>query len=218
MEKNKMKSQSACFAAVGMLLLGALLTGCNLPERVDATQSVSAVHTAAAQTVAVELTHIASTGNQTPPPLIFPDSPTATTQPILPGSTPVITPTGLPCDRASFVVDVTYPDDSTVTAGTTFIKIWRLKNNGSCPWTAGYTLVFVRGDALGASVPAAITDGTVAPGETVDIAITLTAPAELKTYQGYFQLRNPTGSNFGTGASGTGDFWYKVVTIPAATP
>jgi hypothetical protein len=44
------------------------------------------------------------------------------------------------CDAAAFVSDVTYPDGSDVTLGSTFTKIWRLKNVGTCTWTL-YALV-----------------------------------------------------------------------------
>ena len=36
------------------------------------------------------------------------------------------------------------PDNTEIAAGTTFVKTWRLKNNGSCTWTSGYSRVFLQ--------------------------------------------------------------------------
>ena len=52
-------------------------------------------------------------------------------------------------NQASFVSDVTVPDDTVVPAGSTFVKTWRIRNDGTCTWTPGsYALVFTGGDAL----------------------------------------------------------------------
>ena len=52
-------------------------------------------------------------------------------------------------DSALFVEDVTYPDDTRLTAGEKFAKTWKFQNTGSCKWT-GYTIAFVSGDRLDA--------------------------------------------------------------------
>src|SRR5512134_2558781 len=49
------------------------------------------------------------------------------------------------CDAAAFVSDVSYPDGSTVALGSTFTKIWRIRNTGTCTWNTSYALVFVSG-------------------------------------------------------------------------
>jgi hypothetical protein len=69
----------------------------------------------------------------TPPPTLTPIIPSLT--PVVPTSTPPPTLTPVPCDRAAFVADVTVPDGTNFAPGTTFVKTWRLKNNGSCTWT-----------------------------------------------------------------------------------
>ncbi|HRI57933.1 MAG TPA: NBR1-Ig-like domain-containing protein, partial [Anaerolineae bacterium] len=53
-------------------------------------------------------------------------------------------------DDAAFVADVTIPDGTEVVAGTTFVKIWRLRNSGTSTWGPGYTLEHVDGPAFGA--------------------------------------------------------------------
>ena len=79
------------------------------------------------------------------------------------------------CDWAQFITDVTVPDGTPFSAGATFTKTWRLKNIGSCTWTTSYALVFDTGSIMGG--PASVNlPNNVAPGQTVDISINLTAP------------------------------------------
>jgi hypothetical protein len=71
-------------------------------------------------------------------------SPTVTSTPLV-----TVTPSAIPCNMASFIADVTTPDDTSIKVNTPFTKIWRLKNIGSCTWTSGYQLVFDSGDSMG---------------------------------------------------------------------
>jgi hypothetical protein len=113
-------------------------------------------------------------------------------------------------DKAAFVSDVTIPDNTRVLAGNSFVKTWRLRNSGTCPWTADYALVFADGQRMGGpdSVPL---PGPVAPGEAVDLSVKLTAPASDGTYEGKWQLRNADGVGFGTGEQADGVFWVRIV-------
>ena len=43
-------------------------------------------------------------------------------------------------NKATFVSDVSFPDNSNVTGGTAFTKTWRVRNDGTCIWWSGYTL------------------------------------------------------------------------------
>jgi hypothetical protein len=113
------------------------------------------------------------------------------------------------CDAASFVSDVTYPDGSNVPLGGTFTKIWRLKNTGTCTWNASYALVFVSGDRLNAPTAVALPTN-VGPGQTVDLAVNLTAPNQTGHYRGYWKLRNPSNVLFGIGAAADGNFYVDV--------
>jgi hypothetical protein len=137
------------------------------------------------------------------------EPPTATASP-----TATVTPAAIPCDRAGFVSDVTVPDGTDFAPGATVTKTWRLRNDGSCTWTSGYALVFDHGDSMGAPASQQLTTGTVAPGQTIDVTVTLTAPAAEGTYRGYFQLRNPSGVVFGIGASADVAFWVEIEVIP----
>ena len=125
-------------------------------------------------------------------------------------ATPTQTPVPTPCDAAQFVSDVTIADDSDVTVNMEFVKTWRLRNSGTCTWTSGYQLVFDHGDRMSAPDAVTVTSGTVPPGSTVDVSVTLKAPADAGTYQGYFKLRNPSGVLFGIGADGNTAFWVKI--------
>ena len=159
--------------------------------------------TYAAQTIQAQLT-LAATGGVTTftpgPPGFTPASNTPT--PSSPATTPAptgLTPTAGICDRGNFEEDITYPDNSLVQPGAEFIKTWRLKNTGTCTWDAGYAIVFDRGDALGGPPSAPLTSGTVPPGQTADVSLTLKAPTDPGTYQGFWKLRNPAGQVFGLG-------------------
>ena len=209
------------FASVTALAL-LLLAACNLPsQRTPTPDDPSLLYTAAAETVSahVKLTQIA-TQPVLPSATLAPNQPTntlapstATLAPVNTAIPPTATNIPVPCDRASFDSDLSYPDNSEVGTSTPFIKTWRLKNNGTCTWTSSYAVVFVRGDAMGGPASLQFTTGTVAPGQAVDISVSLIAPAAEGTYQGYWKLRNANGTLFGLGSDAQSDFWVKVKAI-----
>jgi hypothetical protein len=172
------------------------------------------VLTYAAQTIQAQLTLAATGGVRTftpGPPGFTPPINTATAT--LPITTPAptgLTPTAGVCDQGSFEEDITYPDNSLVQPGAEFVKTWRLKNTGTCTWDARYAIVFDRGDALGGPPSAPLTSGSVPPGQTVDVSVTLKAPTDPDTYQGFWKLRNPAGQIFGLGENRDKDFWVKI--------
>lgn len=224
-----MKNRKRLFISL-FSLLAVFLSACNLTTAAQPTQpGPDLAFTSVAETVAVELTKVAmSTQFAFPTPTATQMAPTATATTVPPTNTPPpptatqVPPTAtdipVPCDRASFVEDRSYPDNSEVTAGTTFVKTWRLKNTGSCTWNSSYSLVFDSGDALGASASLQLTTGTIAPGQVIDVSVTLRAPETAKTYQGYWKLRNGAGVVFGIGTSGQSAFWVKVKVVGAITP
>ena len=128
----------------------------------------------------------------------------------LPSPTPSKTPTSGPadCDRAQFIKDVTIPDGTSFQPNATFSKTWRIKNVGTCTWT-NYSLIFDSGEKMGGP-DSALIPTSVAPGQTVDITINLTAPATAGTYRGYWKLKNSTGAAFGIGSAGTKSFWVEI--------
>jgi hypothetical protein len=60
---------------------------------------------------------------------------------------------------------------------------------------------------------------SVAPGQTVDLTVNLTAPSSANTYRGNWMLKNTSNVNFGIGSTGTNPFWVEIkVSGPTATP
>jgi hypothetical protein len=220
---------------IGILLL---LTACNFPGAdEEPTVGPDVIYTSAAHTLIAQQTQAAAgtpivmssptaganTTIPTVPMVIVPTAtPLAPTNTPLPTNTPVpptATPIPIPCDRAQFVSDVSIPDNTQIGAGTTFVKTWRLKNNGSCTWTSGYALVFYNGDAMSGPASAPITNGTVPPGSTIDISVSLKAPTTTGTYKGNWRLRNSGGAIFGIGNNADQSFWVQIKSVaPTPTP
>ncbi|MEJ5314000.1 MAG: NBR1-Ig-like domain-containing protein [Anaerolinea sp.] len=205
-----------------------LLSGCNLlatpqvDENQIATQSAliiqqAAQATATAYAMETEMANIATKAallgaTFTPTFTAVPPSstplPTSTLPPTqtplpsftpFPTFTPIPTATPVPCNRAGFVADVTIPDGTIIPPGATFTKVWRLKNNGTCTWNTNYSVVFSGGDRMGGASPTPLT-ANVAPGETIDISITFTAPTTEGKYRSNWKLRAADGTEFGLGS------------------
>lgn len=122
--------------------------------------------------------------------------------------TPTITPNPN-CDRIKFVSDVTIPDGTSLNPGVAFTKTWRIKNAGTCTWTPGYSLVFQSGDQM--SGPDSVSlPRKVAPGQTIDISVSLVAPGSAGTYRGAWQMRNANGRLFGTGSATDSSIWVQI--------
>jgi hypothetical protein len=209
----------------GLVLISVALSACNLPAATPAANDPNLVYTAAAQTVAAQLTQAANQQTATPTspagqpatatqPVVVPtNTPPAQTQPTEPAQTPVpptATSVTIPCDRAEFVKDVTIPDDTEMAPGTQFIKTWRLRNNGSCAWNSGYSLIFHDKNALGGPAVVQLTTKTVEPGQTIDISVTLKAPNAPGDYESDWMLRNGSSVVFGIGAKADKFFWVKI--------
>ncbi len=106
------------------------------------------------------------------------------------------TPTLADCrPDAQFVDDVTIPDGTVLGADTLFLKVWRIRNTGTCTWNETYQLYFISGDAMGGppstSVPAA------QPGETAEVSLSLSAPPQPGSHRGNWQLCTPGMACFG---------------------
>jgi hypothetical protein len=200
-----------------------VLTACNFPG-MEPTPDTFA--TSAALTVAARLTEASQDTALPPPP--EPTTPPPPPQPttaipteagptLTPTLTSTITETEIPCDRASWVKDVTIPDGTELIPGEEFTKIWQLRNTGSCTWNSAYSLVFDSGDSMGGPASKSLTAGTVAPGQYVDISVDLIAPSTPDEYRGNWKIRNPTGVVFGLGASGNVAFYVEIVVVPELT-
>ncbi len=106
---------------------------------------------------------------------------------------PSPTPTPASCeDNASFVLDVTVPDNTVFTPGAAFTKVWRIKNTGYCTWSNQYTLVYKSGDQMGA--PDTLPLSETKPNDTLDISVNMTAPTENRIFRGNFEIHSPSGA------------------------
>ena len=202
---GKYRQRLSLFLALMLLILSA----CNMPRNSTPTESGSSlIYTAAAETVNAQLT-LANRPPGTPfsaatftPPGLPPSSTP------LPSGTPVPSATPLPCDLVKFVKDVNFPDNTKVNAGESFVKTWRLQNDGSCTWTTSYALVFSGGDQMGAPAAVPLT-GNVSPGGTIDLSVTLKAPTDGGTFRSEFKLRNASNVIFGVGNDNK-PFWVQI--------
>src|SRR5512135_3173423 len=126
----------------------------------------------------------------------FTDTPLAGT----PSVTPQESKTAKPTSQTSYdnfhpnIIDFTIPDNTEIAPGTPFIKTWRFKTLGPCTWDQDYRLIFsydnVNGDTKWKEVRPVYFPNLVAPGETMEISVTLTAPTNPGTYRGVFRLQN----------------------------
>jgi len=190
----------------GIFLL--LFTACSLVrEENTSLDEINALNTQAAETLESMLTQSADI---TPVP-------TQTPELSLPTATP--SPTASPtqasvsqsiCDWVAFVKDVSIPDGTVLSPGSSFIKTWRLKNKGTCSWTSAYSLIFASGHQMSGPVSVSL-PGNVNPGETIDVSVTLTAPGTEGQYIGYWMLRNASGVNFGYGDQANKAFFVDIV-------
>lgn len=132
---------------------------------------------------------------------------------------PLTTPTpASPCHSATAgrPIDVTIPDDTVIPAGSSFTKVWRLINSGSCPWTTDFTVVWFSGDKMG-PVMAQSLSRRVESGQSIDIAVDLTAPDDPGLKQSYWKLRTGDAKLFGIGPAGNAPFWVKIIVEETAT-
>jgi hypothetical protein len=113
------------------------------------------------------------------------------------------------CDHVQFTSDLTAPDGSSFAPGAAFTKTWRLKNIGTCTWYTSYNLVFAGGDQMGGPSSVAL-PVEVAPGQTVDLSVNLTAPSTNGHYKGLWKIANATGVQFGVGTSASDPFWVDI--------
>ncbi|MEJ2749162.1 MAG: NBR1-Ig-like domain-containing protein, partial [Anaerolineae bacterium] len=123
------------------------------------------------------------------------------------------------CTRSiGFEEDLTVPDDTVFAPGQEFVKSWRLRNTGTCPWIEGYSLVFVNGDQMGSPDTQPLPK-IVAPGQTVDVSVNLTAPEEPGEYLGRWQISDANGDLFGVGGFIEETIYTRIqVEVPGPTP
>ncbi len=201
-----------------LIVFAIFVSACNLSAtNAGPTTESQMAYTAAALTVQANIN--GQTPAPTLPTLIQPGQQSGletTAEPNTQNQEPVFTSAPVssdaPCDRALFVDDITIPDNSDISPGSTFTKTWRLQNDGTCTWTTGYSVVFDSGDDLEGPTSVALSK-EVPPGQAIDISVNLKAPNATDTYRSNWMLRNAAGDTFGMGD--TNDAFWVIIKVKA---
>ncbi len=187
-------SELRTYKILAVLIAIALL----VPACGSSQQQESAISTAVAQTVQARDPNPTETLSvPTSPALIDTPSPLASL-PATVAVTPATQAAVELCSASALLAGETYPDGTIVQPGTTFTKIWKIQNNGTCTWDSNWQLIYYSGDLMdGAAVykfpqPAE-------PGQTVEVPVILRAPAQGGTYTGKWMFKSPWGKVFGVG-------------------
>jgi len=185
--------------AILFMMLVAACGSANTPEQ-EPTPDVAAIRTSAAGTVISQFTLTAAVFTVAPPqPTETPapevtDTGTATVAAVAQVTNALGTTVAL-CDSLSFVADVNVPDDTSMSPGQDFVKTWKIKNSGSCPWGAGYKLVYA-GYADNMSGQFQPLTGVIQPGQEVEVSVQFKAPDAADQYLSAWQMSNPSGVTF----------------------
>lgn len=197
--------------AITLIVFASLLYACGSTATVEPTLDVNAIHTFAAETVIAEFTQTARAASPTSAMTATqaltetPEATRAPTETAVPTNNPFeSTPTGITCDDAKWVADVTVPDGTEMTPGQDFVKTWMVKNTGSCTWGTGYTLIHGYDEQLdGVAEPLT---NAVAPGEEVEVSVRFRAPTNTGEHRSYWRMQNAGGSAFG-------EFLYVAIVV-----
>jgi hypothetical protein len=118
------------------------------------------------------------------------------------------------CTNAASLVDDSIPAGILMSPGSAFMQTWTLKNTGTCLWGKGYTLVFDRGDKMGAPDSVPLT-ASVPPGAVYTFAVNLVAPAADGDYTGYWKIQTPQRTRFGIEPDGLTAFTVRITVTRA---
>lgn len=186
-----------------VMLVAMLTAACGSPNTPaqEPTSDVAAVRTSAASTVVSQFTLTAAAFTPTPSLPTDTSAPQATSTVTVAPLAQVTNAEGTTvalCDSLSIdpvTVDVNIPDGTIMSPGQDFVKTWKVKNNGSCPWGAGYKLVYAgyAADMDGQFQPLA---EVIQPGQEVEVSVQFQAPSETGEYLSAWQMENPTGVTF----------------------
>lgn len=183
-------------------LLAALIAACG-PSATPAepTPDVAAVRTSAASTVVSQFTLTAAVFTPTPSLPTETSASEATATETQSGIVQVTDASGTSftlCDSLGYdplTVDVNVPDNTVVTPGQDFIKTWKVKNTGSCPWGAGYVLAYAGYANQMSGQFIALTE-VIQPGQEVEVSVQFNAPDAAGEYLSAWTMRNPQGVTF----------------------
>ncbi|KAI9272536.1 hypothetical protein BY458DRAFT_508547 [Sporodiniella umbellata] len=101
---------------------------------------------------------------------------------------------------SEFLADLNIPDGTLVAPKKSFIKMWKVKNNGNTAWPAGSRLLF-NGGGIFKPYPTFYPEGfvipSIAPGEEACITAELQSPDAPGSYSSLFCFTTPEGTRFG---------------------
>ena len=186
-----------------LLICGLLLAACGPSATSEPTPDVAAVRTSAASTVEARFTLTAAAFTPTSQPTEETSEPEATaTSTETEVAAAVVTDEGgtptVLCDSLGYdvlTVDVNVPDNTVMSPGQDFIKTWRVKNTGACPWGAGYVLAYA-GYANQMSGQFIAMTEVVQPNQEVEVSVQFKAPSVAGEYLSAWTMRNPQGVTF----------------------
>jgi hypothetical protein len=98
-------------------------------------------------------------------------------------------------NNLTFVEDLTIPDNSFVSLGSSIDKQWRVENSGTCHWNSEYRFKHIGGALLDA--PEEIALYPARAGTQATIQILFTAPFTDGVYESAWQAHDPNGIAFG---------------------
>lgn len=130
-----------------------------------------------------------------------------------PGATPTIPV----CGKATFIADVTIPDNTVMTPGTAFTKTWRVRNDSNCTWDSNYALTFAGGTLL-SNTNTVPFPGSVPPGQNVDLSINMVAPASSGQFRSDWLMRTNTNQTFGVGQNNTNPLFVSILVTQPIQP
>jgi hypothetical protein len=98
-------------------------------------------------------------------------------------------------NNLTFVTDITIPDNTPVSFGSTMDKQWLVENSGTCNWDSDYRLKRVNGASLGA--PDEIALYPARAGTQATIQIIFTTPFTADFFESEWQAFDKDGVAFG---------------------
>jgi hypothetical protein len=121
--------------------------------------------------------------------------------------------------RATFLGDVSVPDNSPIAPNAPFNKIWSVRNDSTCAWgpgTAMHSLVFVGGTPMNPQARVEL-PYVVQPGQSFELSVSLVSPSLPGTYRAEWKLKADTGELIGVGPGGQAALYVQIV-VPNSAP
>jgi hypothetical protein len=185
-------------------LLGISMVVASCGPKVEPTPTVdpNVIMTEVAMTVQAEVTQNAlltpSPTAPLPPTATVPPAPTQQlpVAPTLPSSGLAPTLPSTSADNATWIADVTVPDDTVFWKNETFTKTWKIENSGTTTWDSTYKLVYVDGPILSEQLIVSIVN-PVKPKNQVELSVPMKAPDTIGTVTNYWRMMNGKGQFFG---------------------